>query len=47
MENLDVINKHNALFTAGEVTYKMGLHEYSDENSEDVIKMRSGVIVPE
>ncbi len=44
--NLDVITKHNALFTAGKTTFQMGLHEYSDKNPADVLKTRTGLKVP-
>jgi hypothetical protein len=44
---IDVITKHNALFAAGKVTYQMGLHEYSDKDPEEILKMRTGLVVPE
>jgi hypothetical protein len=46
MANLDYITKHNALFAAGNVTYKMGLNKYSDKNPQDVLP-RNEAIIPE
>jgi hypothetical protein len=45
--NLDYITKHNALFAAGKTTYQLGLHEYSDKSPEDVVKLRTGLLIPE
>lgn len=46
MKNLDRIEKHNAKFAAGEVSYDVAVHHFSDKTTEEVQAELCGLKAP-
>lgn len=46
-KNVKTIREHNEKYQAGEVTWEMGINQFADLTSEEVVKYHTGLRKPE